>query len=55
LGFRIVLIDVQDITGGSLIQSSFETELGGYPAAHLSIFGFDHEIVAIVTERDGSL
>lgn len=39
----------QDVTGGSLIQDISDTILCGKQAKRLSIFGFDHEEIEIVT------
>jgi hypothetical protein len=39
----------QDVTGGSLIQDITEVILNGKEAKRLSIFGFDHEAIEIVT------
>jgi len=45
----------QDVTGGSLIQDVSEINLGGEPAKRLSIFGFDHEEIEIVTLHQGKI
>jgi len=43
----------QDVTGGSLIQDISDRTLGRKPAKRLSIFGFDHEGIEIVTLHKG--
>jgi hypothetical protein len=43
----------QDVTGGSLIQEMSDTTLDGRPAKRLSIFGFDHEGLDIVSPYNG--
>lgn len=43
----------QDVTGGSLIQEMSDTTLDGNPAQRLSIFGFDHEGIDIVSLYNG--
>jgi hypothetical protein len=43
----------QDVTGGSLIQDISDRTRGGKPAKRLSIFGFDHEGIEIVTLLKG--
>jgi hypothetical protein len=39
----------QTVTGSSLIQGISETNLSGEPAKRLSIFGFDHERIEVVS------
>jgi len=46
---------VEDVSGGDLIQSCSEMMLSGRPAFRFSIFGFDQEIIAVVTEHGGYL
>lgn len=43
----------QDVTGGSLIQDISDVVLNGKEAKRLSIFGFDHEGIDIVTLHKG--
>ena len=43
----------QDVTGGSLIQDISDAILSGKPAKRLSIFGFDHEGIEIVSLHKG--
>ncbi|NIM89854.1 MAG: hypothetical protein GTO17_02785 [Candidatus Aminicenantes bacterium] len=43
----------QDVTGGSLIQDISDVILNGKDAKRLSIFGFDHEAIVIVTLHKG--
>jgi len=43
----------QDVTGGSLIQDISDVILSGKEAKRLSIFGFDHEGIEIVTLYKG--
>jgi len=49
----IVEHEPQDVTGGSLIQDISDAILNGKPAKRLSIFGFDHEGIEIVTLHKG--
>ncbi len=43
----------QDVTGGSLIQDVSDVILNGKEAKRLSIFGFDHEAIEIITLHEG--
>jgi len=45
----------QDVTGGISIQGMFDTALDGIPAKRLSIFGFDHEGIDIVSSYNGCI
>jgi len=45
----------QDVTGGSLIQGILDTTLNEILAKKLSIFGFDHEEIEIVTLYEGNI
>lgn len=45
----------QDVTGGSLIQDISDVILTGKEAKRLSIFGFDHEGIEIVTLHEGNI
>jgi hypothetical protein len=42
-----------DVTGGSLIQATADTTLGGNPAKLLLIFAFDHEAIEVLYSREG--
>lgn len=41
-------LKIEDVTGGDLIQERNPAVLGGMPAVRLSIFGFDHEEIAVI-------
>ena len=40
-----------DVTGGTMIQSTADTTLGGCPAKLLSVFAFDHEQIEVICPR----
>jgi len=41
-------LEIEDVTGGSLIQEQAPEDLDGKSAIRLSIFGFDHEEIAVI-------
>jgi hypothetical protein len=44
---------IEDVSGGNLIMEKNTCTLGGKPAFRLSIFGFDHEEIAVIAAIDG--
>jgi hypothetical protein len=45
-------LKIEDVSGGDLIQERSPATISGKPAIRLSIFGFDHEEIAVISTRD---
>ena len=45
----------QDVTGCSLVQEMSARTLDGIPAMQMSIFGFDHEEIGVISFYNGHI